>query len=83
MPVCMCYVCVCGYVCGRVHMYVYVCIVSNVLPPQASSEKMCRMYEDQLSESKAKVEELQRQLNDATSQRAKAQAESGELGEGG
>ncbi|XP_064160619.1 myosin-7-like isoform X2 [Anguilla rostrata] len=47
---------------------------------KASSEKMCRMYEDQLSESKAKVEELQRQLNDSTSQRAKAQAESAELG---
>ncbi|KAJ8412001.1 hypothetical protein AAFF_G00142680 [Aldrovandia affinis] len=47
---------------------------------KAGSEKLCRLYEDQLSESKAKVEELQRQLNDLTSQRARAQAESGELG---
>ena len=38
---------------------------------------MCRLYEDQMNESKAKVEELQRQLNDTSTQRARAQAESG------
>lgn len=44
---------------------------------QATSEKMCRLYEDQMSEAKAKAEELQRQLNEANTQRARAQAESG------
>ncbi|KAI4875063.1 hypothetical protein NFI96_033358 [Prochilodus magdalenae] len=47
---------------------------------KANAEKMCRLYEDQLNESKAKVEELQRQLNDSNTQRARAQAESAELG---
>lgn len=36
------------------------------------------MYEDQLNESKTKVEELQRQLMDVTSQKARAQTESGQ-----
>lgn len=44
---------------------------------QATSEKMCRLYEDQMNEAKAKVDELQRQLSDATSQRARAQTERG------
>lgn len=44
---------------------------------QATSEKMCRLYEDQMNEAKAKVEELQRQLNETNTQRARAQAESG------
>lgn len=38
---------------------------------------MCRLYEDQMNEAKAKVEELQRQLNETNTQRARAQAESG------
>lgn len=46
--------------------------------PQANTEKMCRLYEDQMNEAKARVEELQRQLNDTNTQRACAQAESGE-----
>lgn len=44
---------------------------------QATSEKMCRLYEDQLNEAKAKVDELQRQLNETNTQRARVQAESG------
>lgn len=44
---------------------------------QTTSEKMCRLYEDQMNEAKAKVEELQRQLNDTNTQRARAQAEIG------
>lgn len=39
---------------------------------------MCRLYEDQMNEAKAKVDELQRQLNETNTQRARAQAESGE-----
>ncbi|RXN19889.1 myosin-7-like isoform X1 [Labeo rohita] len=46
----------------------------------AATEKTCRLYEDQMNESKAKVEELQRQLSDTNTQRARAQAESAELG---
>lgn len=45
---------------------------------QASSEKMCRLYEDQMNEAKAKAEELQRQLNESSTQRNRAQTESGE-----
>lgn len=45
---------------------------------QASAEKLCRTYEDQLSEAKIKVEELQRQLADASTQRGRLQTESGE-----
>lgn len=35
------------------------------------------MFEDQMNEAKSKVEELQRQLNETNTQRARAQAESG------
>lgn len=44
---------------------------------QATSEKMCRLYEDQMNEAKAKADELQRQLNESNTQRARVQAESG------
>ncbi|CAB1439974.1 unnamed protein product [Pleuronectes platessa] len=54
--------------------------VEHLSKGKATSEKMCRLYEDQMNESKAKVEELQRQLNDTSTQRARAQAESAELG---
>lgn len=47
---------------------------------QASAEKLCRTYEDQLSEAKIKVEELQRQLADASTQRGRLQTENGEAG---
>lgn len=51
-------------------------ILDSVL--QASAEKLCRTYEDQLSETKIKVEELQRQLADASTQRGRLQTENGE-----
>lgn len=41
---------------------------------------MCRLYEDQMNEAKAKAEELQRQLNESSTQRNRAQTESGEEG---
>lgn len=44
---------------------------------QASSEKMYRLYEDQMNEAKARGDELQRQLNDTNTQRARAQTEGG------
>lgn len=46
---------------------------------QASAEKLCRAYEDQLSEAKIKVEELQRQLVDVNTQRGRLQTENGEV----
>nr|XP_055045045.1 myosin-7 isoform X2 [Misgurnus anguillicaudatus] len=45
---------------------------------KSTSEKMCRMYEDQLIESKSKVEELQRQLMDVTSLKARTLSENAE-----
>ncbi|XP_066527211.1 myosin-7 [Hoplias malabaricus] len=45
---------------------------------KTATEKMCRMFEDQLNESKAKTEELQRQLMDVTTQKARAQTENAE-----
>ncbi|XP_068508453.1 myosin, heavy chain 7B, cardiac muscle, beta a isoform X2 [Syngnathus scovelli] len=54
--------------------------VEQLSKGKATAEKTCRLFEDQLSEAKAKLEELQRQLNDSTSLKARAQAESAELG---
>uniref|UniRef100_A0A8C5AL14 Myosin, heavy chain 7B, cardiac muscle, beta a n=1 Tax=Gadus morhua TaxID=8049 RepID=A0A8C5AL14_GADMO len=54
--------------------------VEHLSKGKITSEKTCRQFEDQMNEAKAKADELQRQLNNSTSQRARAQAESGELG---
>nr|XP_020137452.1 myosin-7B isoform X6 [Microcebus murinus] len=54
--------------------------VETLARGKASAEKLCRAYEDQLSEAKIKVEELQRQLEDASTQRGRLQTESGEAG---
>ncbi|KAJ8016562.1 hypothetical protein DPEC_G00008530 [Dallia pectoralis] len=45
---------------------------------KACTEKMCRLYEDQMNEARAKAEELQRQLTDVSNQRARAVTESSE-----
>nr|XP_014124596.1 myosin-7B [Zonotrichia albicollis] len=42
---------------------------------QANAEKLCRTYEDQLNEAKARVDELQRQLTDVNAQRGRLQTE--------
>ncbi|EMP41316.1 Myosin-7B, partial [Chelonia mydas] len=44
---------------------------------KANAEKLCRTYEDQLSEAKSKVDELQRQLADVSTQRGRLQTENG------
>lgn len=54
------------------------CEIKHISCLQSSSEKTCRLYEDQMNEAKIKVDELQRQLNDGNTQRARAQSESGE-----
>uniref|UniRef100_A0A8C2WD12 Myosin heavy chain n=1 Tax=Cyclopterus lumpus TaxID=8103 RepID=A0A8C2WD12_CYCLU len=41
-------------------------------------EKMCRVYEDQLNETRSRAEELQRQLTDASAQKARALTETAE-----
>ncbi|NWT71006.1 MYH7 protein, partial [Prunella himalayana] len=53
--------------------------VEYITKSKANAEKLCRTYEDQLSEAKAKVEELQRQLTDVSAQRGRLQTENGEL----
>ncbi|KAI1233298.1 Myosin-7, partial [Lamprotornis superbus] len=53
--------------------------VEYITKNKANAEKMCRTYEDQLNEAKAKVEELQRQLVDVNAQRGRLQTENGEL----
>ncbi|NXY59147.1 MYH7 protein, partial [Callaeas wilsoni] len=53
--------------------------VEYITKNKANAEKMCRTYEDQLNEAKAKVDELQRQLTDVNAQRGRLQTENGEL----
>ena len=45
--------------------------------PQVNLEKMCRTFEDQSADYRAKLEETQRTLNDTNTQRAKLQTENG------
>lgn len=42
---------------------------------QAAVEKMCRVYEDQLNESRSRADELQRQLSEVNAQKARAVTE--------
>ncbi|NWX55570.1 MYH7 protein, partial [Promerops cafer] len=53
--------------------------VEYVTKNKANAEKLCRTFEDQLNEAKAKVDELQRQLTDVNGQRGRLQTENGEL----
>uniref|UniRef100_A0AAY4EDG9 Uncharacterized protein n=1 Tax=Denticeps clupeoides TaxID=299321 RepID=A0AAY4EDG9_9TELE len=46
---------------------------------KATTEKMCRVFEDQLNESRSKVDELQRQITDLSSQRARVQTDYAEV----
>uniref|UniRef100_A0A674HIN6 Myosin heavy chain 7B n=1 Tax=Taeniopygia guttata TaxID=59729 RepID=A0A674HIN6_TAEGU len=51
--------------------------VEYITKNKANAEKLCRTYEDQLNEAKAKVDELQRQLTDVNAQRGRLQTENG------
>ncbi|KAJ7426814.1 Myosin-7 [Willisornis vidua] len=53
--------------------------IEYITKNKANAEKLCRTYEDQLNEAKAKVDELQRQLTDVSAQRGRLQTENGEL----
>uniref|UniRef100_A0A8C2IXG6 Myosin, heavy chain b n=1 Tax=Cyprinus carpio TaxID=7962 RepID=A0A8C2IXG6_CYPCA len=51
-----------------------------VAKSKTNLEKMCRTQEDQLSEFKSKHDEHVRQINDLVAQKARLQAENGEIG---
>ncbi|KAM9211633.1 LOW QUALITY PROTEIN: myosin-6-like, partial [Leptosomus discolor] len=53
--------------------------MEQLVKAKVGVEKLCRAAEDQAAEHRAKLEETQRVLNDASAQRAKLQAENGEL----
>uniref|UniRef100_A0A8C3Q655 Myosin-7 n=1 Tax=Geospiza parvula TaxID=87175 RepID=A0A8C3Q655_GEOPR len=53
--------------------------VEQLIKSKVAMEKMSRSMEDQAAEHLAKLEETQRVLNDANTQRAKLQTENGEL----
>ncbi|KAG7216768.1 hypothetical protein INR49_021166, partial [Caranx melampygus] len=57
-------------------------VVSNmeqIVKSKTNLEKMCRTFEDQMSELRTKSDEGQRIINDFTMQKAKLQTENGEL----
>ncbi|XP_069608234.1 myosin-7B isoform X1 [Ranitomeya imitator] len=53
--------------------------IEQLMKNKGNAEKLCRTFEDQLSEAKCKVDELQRQLADMSLHRARLQTENGEL----
>ncbi|KAK9398240.1 myh7 [Crotalus adamanteus] len=53
--------------------------MEQLIKAKANLEKMCRTFEDQMNEHRAKSEESQRMVHDLTTQRAKLQTENGEL----
>ncbi|GCC37460.1 hypothetical protein chiPu_0015964 [Chiloscyllium punctatum] len=52
--------------------------IEQIIKAKANSEKLCRTYEDQLNEANTKVGELQRQVADLASHKAKLQSQNGE-----
>uniref|UniRef100_A0A8C9FT30 Myosin heavy chain 6 n=1 Tax=Pavo cristatus TaxID=9049 RepID=A0A8C9FT30_PAVCR len=46
---------------------------------KANAEKLCRTYEDHLNETKTKLDEMTRLMNDLTTQKTKLQSENGEF----
>ncbi|XP_067856233.1 myosin-7-like [Heptranchias perlo] len=53
--------------------------IEVVTKGKANSEKLCRTYEDQLSEANNKLAELQRQVADLSSHKARLQTQNGEF----
>ena len=51
--------------------------MSLLIPIQANAEKLCRTYEDHLNETKTKLDEMTRLMNDLTTQKTKLQSENG------
>ncbi|XP_063809706.1 myosin-15 [Pseudophryne corroboree] len=53
--------------------------IEQLAKSKAISEKLCRTYEDQLNEAKAKVDEMTRQVIDLTTIKGRLQTENGEF----
>ncbi|XP_072918398.1 myosin-7-like [Hemitrygon akajei] len=53
--------------------------IEHVTKAKANAEKLCRTYEDQLNEANNKVGELQRQVSDLASHKAKLESQNGEF----
>lgn len=57
------------------HRQIWTRLTVLMVSVQAAVEKMCRAAEDQLSESRSRADELQRQLSDVSAQKARAVTE--------
>ncbi|KAM6319736.1 myosin-15 [Podargus strigoides] len=53
--------------------------MEQMVKGKANAEKLCRTYEDHLNETKMKLEEMTRLMNDLTTQKTKLQSENGEF----
>uniref|UniRef100_A0A8C3KDR1 MYH6 protein n=1 Tax=Calidris pygmaea TaxID=425635 RepID=A0A8C3KDR1_9CHAR len=53
--------------------------MEQMVKGKANAEKLCRTYEDHLNETKTKLEEMTRLMNDLTTQKTKLQSENGEF----
>ncbi|XP_063161645.1 myosin-15 isoform X3 [Candoia aspera] len=53
--------------------------MEQLVKGKANAEKLCRTFEDHLSEAKTKVDEMTRLVNDLTAQKGKLQVENGEF----
>ncbi|ETE65116.1 Myosin-6 [Ophiophagus hannah] len=53
--------------------------MEQLVKGKANAEKLCRTFEDHLSEAKTKVDEMTRVINDLTAQKGKLQTENGEF----
>ncbi|XP_013916506.1 PREDICTED: myosin-15 [Thamnophis sirtalis] len=53
--------------------------MEQLVKGKGNAEKLCRTFEDHLSEAKTKVDEMTRVINDLTAQKGKLQTENGKL----
>uniref|UniRef100_A0A8V5G0G7 Myosin-7B n=1 Tax=Melopsittacus undulatus TaxID=13146 RepID=A0A8V5G0G7_MELUD len=53
--------------------------MEQMVKGKANAEKLCRTYEDHLNETKTKLDEMTRLMNDLTTQKTKLQSENGEF----
>ncbi|XP_070606203.1 myosin-15 [Erythrolamprus reginae] len=53
--------------------------MEQVVKGKANAEKLCRTFEDHLSEAKTKIDEMTRVINDLTAHKGKLQTENGEF----
>ncbi|KAK7884737.1 hypothetical protein WMY93_027860 [Mugilogobius chulae] len=62
----------------RLHADDLASTVESLTRSKGATEKLCRSYEDQLSESRNRVDDLQRQLTEVSAQKARALTETAE-----